>query len=387
MFNNNPNLQRPKLFGFSRGFNLIELLMALALATIVFMASVQMFVKQSEVMSQQNDLIDMNREARFALEHLRQDLTALGSNATPNSEVDPLVCPKPAQTLHALQLSIDDSYQMDASLDPFVQPVSIKLFGSLDVKTRWSTAAITATAVKLLDDGTLPTTQADWDVIFSNDRYLRLGSADGTMMYFAIGSSNFGTKTVNVVGGIPRQGDGHSCGYLGLGANYTVDVQNFVRYRIIEDNRPGAPKRADGKLENTLLVRERLGLDGVTIVAQTILAENAVDLGVYDMLMDVDPAPQTLKILYAAVASDVVQSGGSGVLGYQGGAKPEALRSLTVKVTVRSTWPVKTLVHIKRDRVNAPLETWQVADDGRGTYPTITLAGRIAMPTMMSRNL
>jgi prepilin-type N-terminal cleavage/methylation domain-containing protein len=384
MFNKS---QGKPIFGFSRGFNLIELLMALALATIVFMASVQMFVKQSEVMSAQGDLIDMNREARFALEHLRQDLTALGSNATPNSEVDTLVCPKPSQPLHALQLSIDDSYQMDATLDPFVQPVSIKLFGSLDVKTRWATAAIDSTTVKLLDDGTLPANQADWDVIFSPDRYLRLGSADGTMMYFAIASSNFATKTVGVVGTIPRQGDGHSCGYLGLGANYTVDVQNFVRYRIIEDNRPGAPRRADGKLENSLLVRERLGLNGVTIVAQTILAENAVDLGVYDMLMDIDPAPQTLKILYAAVASDVVQSGGSGVLGYQAGAKPEALRSLTVKVTVRSTWPVRTLVHVKRDRVNAPLETWQVADDGRGTYPTITLAGRIAMPTMMSRNL
>ncbi len=378
---------RMELFGFSRGFNLIELLMALALTTIVFMASVQMFVKQSEVMAQQNDLIDMNREARFALEHLRQDLTSLASNATPNSDIDPLVCPKPPVDLRALALSLDDSYAMDTTLDPFVQPVSIKLFGSMDVKTRYHTTGISGSTVLLLDDGTLPSTQPTWDVIFSADRYLRLGGADGTMMYFAITSSNFGAKSVNVAGPIPRQGEGQVCGYLGLGANYAVDVQNFVRYRIVQDNRPGAPRRADNQPENTLLVRERLGLNGVTIVAQTILAENAVDMGVYDMLLDVDPTPQTLKIKYMPTALDVVQSGGLGMLGYQSAATPEALRSMTVKVTLRSTWPDKNLVHRPRAQLFAPLETWKVADDQRGIYPTITLAGRIAMPTMMSRNL
>ncbi len=382
---NNP--QNHKRFGFSRGFNLIELLMALALATIVFMASVQMFVKQSEVMSQQNDLIDMNREARFALEHLRQDLTSLGSNATPNSGIDPLVCPKPGVDLRVLQLSLDDSYAMDTALDPFVQPVSIKLFGSLDVKTRWHTTAIDGTVVRLLDDGTLPTTEPAWNVIFSADRYLRLGGADGTMMYFAISTTNFASKTVTVAAPIPRQGAGQACGYLGLGANYSVDVQNFVRYRIIADNRPGAPRRPDDQFENTLLVRERLGLNGVTIIAQTILAENVVDLGVFDMLLDLDPAPQTLKIKYMPTASDVVQTGGGGLLGYQSSAVPEALRSMTVKVTVRSTWPDKNLVHSPRLQLFAPLETWKVANDQRGIYPTITLAGRIAMPTMMSRNL
>lgn len=382
---NNPTPRR--VFGFSPGFNLIELLMALALATIVFMAAVQMFVKQSEVMAQQSDLIDMNREARFALEHLRQDLTSLGSNATPNADLDPMVCPKPAADLRALQLSLDDSYTPDVALDPYVQPVSIKLFGSLDIKTRWHTTAISGSTVRLLDEGTLPTTEENWNVIFSNDRYLRLGGADGTMMYFAIASTNFGAKSVNVVGTIPRQGDGQVCGYLGLGANYTLDVQNFVRYRIVPDNRPGSARRPDNQPENTLLLRERLGLNGIQIVSQTILAENAVDLGVFDMLLDIDPAPQTLKIKYMPTAADVVQSGGGGLLGYQGGAIPEALRSMTVKVTVRSTWPDKNLVHRPRSQLFAPLETWKVANDQRGIYPTITLAGRIAMPTMMSRNL
>ncbi len=361
--------------------------MALALATIVFMASVQMFVKQSEVMSQQNDLIDMNRETRFALEHLRQDLTSLGSNATPNSTIDPLVCPKPAVDLRVLQLSLDDSYAMDTTLNPFVTPVSIKLFGSLDVKTRWYTTALEGSTVRLLDDGTLPTTQAAWEAIFSADRYIRLGGANGTMMYFPIAATNFAAKTVNVTGTIPRQGDGHVCGFLGMGANYTVDVQNFVRYRIVSDNRPGAPRRADNQPENSLLVRERLGLNGVTIVAQTVLAENAIDLGVFDMLLDLDPAPQTLKIKYMPTPSDVVQTGGGGLLGYQSSSVPEALRSMTVKITVRSSWPDKSLVHRPRAQLFGPLETWKVADDQRGIYATSTLAGRIAMPTMMSRNL
>lgn len=377
--------------GFSRGFNLIELLMALSLATIVFMASVSMVVKQSETMTQQNDVIDMNREARFALEHLRQDLTSLGSNSTPHSDIDPLVCPKPNIDLKSIQLSVDQgsssAYVVDSTLNPFVLPVTMRLFGSLDIKTRWHTTSIDTNTVRLLDEGTFPATQAAWDATFSSDRYVRLGAADGTMMFFPIASANFGAKSITVSGNIPRQTDGQACGYLGDGANYTVDVQNFVRYRIVRDDRPGSPHRTDNLAENTLLVRERLGTDGTTLVAQTILAENAVELGVYDILFDRDPSPQTLKIELKPVSLDVVQPGGTGLLGSLSDAVPEELRSMTVKLTIRSMWPVKTLVHRQRSQFFAPLETWKVADDQRGIYPTVTLAGRIAMPTMMSRNL
>ena len=373
--------------GFSPGFNLIEVLIALSLSTIVFMAGVSMFVKQSDVMNQQSDMIDMNREARFALEHLRTDLTSLASNATPHSDVDPQVCPKPAQDLLAIALNTDNGYVVDQALNPFVTPVSIRLFGSLDVKTRWHTASIDTSTVRLLDEGTLPTTNDAWNAVFTTDRYLRLGGMDGSMMYFPIASSNFTNKTVTVTGTIPRQTEGQACGYLGAGTNYSVDVQGYVRYRVVSDSRPGAPRRTDNAPENTLLVRERLGTDGTTVAFQTILAENVVDLAVYDMWFDLDPAPETQKISLMPTSTDVVQPGGSGLLGTGGGAHPEELRAMTVKLTVRSMWPQKSLVHQPRAQNFAPLDTWKVADDQRGIYPTVTLAGRVSMPTMVSRNL
>lgn len=379
--------QTPPRPGFSPGFNLLEVLIALSLSTIVFMATVSMFVKQSDVMNQQSDMIDMNREGRFALEHLRRDLASLGSNATPHSDEDPLVCPKPAADLPAISLNVDNSYVVDAILNPFVVPVSIRLFGSMDVKTRWHTAAIDSSTVILLDEGTLPATADAWNATFTTSRYLRLSNVDGTAMYFPIASSNFGAKSIVVNGVIPRQGEGQACGFLGAGANLTVDVQGFVRYRIIADSRPGAPRRTDNVWENTLMVRERMGIDGTTVDSQTILAENVVDLAVYDMWFDLDSAPELQKISLMPTVADVVQPGGQGLLGSQAGAHPEQLRAMTIKLTVRSMWPLKTLVHQARSQNYAPLDTWKVADDQRGIYPTVTLGGRVSMPTMVSRNL
>lgn len=370
-----------------RGFNLIELLMSMTMASIMFMATVTMFVHQGDVLQSQNQLIDTNREARFVIEHLRRDLASLGSNATPNSLVDPMVCLKPDVPLRAITVSIEDGYVNDPILNPNVRPAAMTLFGSLDIKQRFKTASMDADKVFLFDDGTLPATQDVMDQYFSTDRYLRITGVDGKMMYLSIVSSSAGDHSVTVSAPIPKMGPGQACGYQGFGQNYKIDVQNFVRYRIIADSRPGAVTSKNGAVERGLLVRENLGLDGATLKKQTILAENAVDLAMYDLFFDSDPSPDVLQPLLVPLLDDVVQKNGGGVLGTNNGAKPESLRFLTVKVSLRSEWADKNLVHQQRQFLYGPLMTWKVADDGRGAYPVSTVATRVTMPTMTSRNL
>lgn len=370
-----------------RGFNLIELMMSMVIATVMFMALTTLFVQQGEVMQQQNEQIVLNREARFALDHMRSDLTSLGSNTTPNSVVDPSVCPKPPTPLRALSASLEQGYVASADLNPNVTPVSLTLFGSLDVKTRYRTASINGSEVKLFDDGTLPASQEAWDELFAKDRYLRIAGADGMQLFFAIDSGSQSSATVKVVGEIPRIGAGVTCGYQGFGTNYTVDVQNFVRYRVVADVRPGAPKDLGGAATQSLLVRERMDVDGITVKGQLVLAENVVDLQLYDVGMDMDPAPDVLKMKVYPLASDVAQPGNSGLLGTGADARPEALRFLTVKVSLRSMWPVKRLVHKPREVPWQPLVSWQLLGETEGAHSVVTAVTRVALPTLVSHNL
>ncbi len=361
----------------------------MSLATILFMAITTLYVKQGEVLQEQNDVLDMNREARFSLDHLRRDLTALGSNGTPNSEADPLVCPKPDVALRAISASMLGSYVAAPELNPGVRPIAVTLFGSLDVKRRFRTASIEGTKVFLFDDSSnpLPKSQAEFEQIFTDDRFLRISGADGQMMFFHIVSANSADASITVSSVIPRLGEGQVCGYGGFGGNYWVDVQGFIRYRIIGDTRPDARVLVGGKPERTLLVRERLMGDGTTLRSQTILAENAVELGLYDAMIDTARAPETMKGTVLTKIDNMLTEAGGGLLGSTGDAVPESLRALTVKLSMRGEWPNKNLTHLPRLTYYSPLTTFQLANDGKGATPVVTLATRVFLPTLVSRNL
>ena len=371
----------------SRGFNLMELMMSLGIATGIFMGMVTLFVQQGQVMQQQNELILLNRESRFGLEHLRADLQSLGSNTTPNSAIDPLVCVKPDPVLRALSGDVSTGYVAAAQYNPHVKPVSLTLFGSMDVKTRFKTASIDGSKVLLLDDGTLPVSQEDFEAVFAVGRYLRISGANGQMMFYPITAANQGDRSVTVGSVIQRVGNGITCGYSGLGNNYDIDVQNFVRYRIVADVRPGAPTDAGGAALQSLLVRERLAVDGTTVLGQLVLVENAVDLQLYDIGMDFDSSAEVVKLKVLPLTEDVIQANGEGFLGSTTSAHPEALRFLTVKLSVRSQWPQRDLLHRKRDVSWQPLQTWQLPGENDGAHPVVTAATRVALPTLVSRNM
>lgn len=372
-----------------RGFNLIELLMAMAMATIIFMAVTLLYTYEARSMGAEFQVATMDREARFAMEHLRRDLMTLGSHSTPNSVVDGWVCPKPAVPIRAIELKLNDGYQVSPTLNPFVRMLSIKLFGSMDVKQRFRTVSIVGPDVLLDDDGTLPSTADAWNAVFTTDRFLRLSGPDGRMMFYPIKSSSFTSKKVTLGSAPPRVSASQLCGYQGTGGGLSVDVQGFVRYRIIGDSRPTAPVDSGGKAARTLLVRERLAVDGVTVSGSLPLAENVVEIGIYDAIFDTNPDPDKVgpSNLPDFERSKLITAAGGGYLGQGIKAVPERLRSLNVVLSLRTEQPVRGRTHNPRTHAQSPLVTYQLNATDDGACGVHTVVGRIAMPTMVARNL
>ncbi|MEY3014516.1 MAG: hypothetical protein RIT45_3251 [Pseudomonadota bacterium] len=369
------------------GYNLIELLMAMTLATIIFMSITTLYSYQAESITAQSHVLTTSRDARFALEHMRRDLLSIGSNATANSVVDDQVCPKPAVPIRGLTLDPTKGHVVREDLNPNLRKLAITLFGSLDVKTRYATESITGKEVKLVDDGTLPATEALWNETFKTSRFLRLGSPDGRSMILSIAATGFSAKTVTLATAPPQMVGAQRCGYQGAGGGLTVDVQGFVRYRIIADQRPTAPTDAKGQATRTLLVREALDTDGATVVGALPLAENVVEIGVFDAGYDNNPAADVVELKAATFTEDMVKADGSGLFGTAVSARPEALRFLTVKLSVRGDAHRRGLTHLQRKYKYLPLETYKLDESDAGAASVTTIAGRITFPALTSRNL
>jgi hypothetical protein len=369
------------------GYNLIELLMAMALSTIIFMSITALYTYQADSITAQSYVLTSTRDGRFAFEHLRRDLLALGSNSTSNSDVDDWVCPKPPVILRALSVGYDDSHVVRADLNPFVSTTSLTLFGALDVKTTYETESITGKSVKLLDDGSLPDTEALWNETFIAERYLRLGTPDGKSMIIAIVASNFGDKTVTLLAEPPQMVGAQRCGFQGAGASLAVNVLGFIRYRIIADTRPTAPVDAKGLATRTLFVRERMAVDGTTVAGSLPLAENIIEVGIYDVGMDLDASADKVAMQAFPFVEAVAKADGSGLLGNSLAARPEALRFLTAKISVRADNHRRGLSHMPRAAKHLPLLTYKLDEAATGAAQVTTIGGRVTMPTLVSKNL
>jgi prepilin-type N-terminal cleavage/methylation domain-containing protein len=372
----------------ARGFNLIELLMAMSIAAVIFMAITVLYTYQAKTLRAQTSVLTMHREIRFGIDHLRRDLSSLGSNTTPNSVMDDRVCPKPITPIRVITAELGKGFVYNAGSNPNIQSVALTLFGSLDVRSRYRVESITGAKVVLQTDGA-PATEEIWTQIFATDRFLRLSSAEGNSFFYPISGSAFSDRSVTLTVAPPQISGTQRCGYLATGYGMWVDVQGFVRYRVVSDTRPGAPEDDKGKPMRGLLVRERLAIDGITLVSQTALAENTVELAIADAAFDIDPNESSVKLKNYPLQDhpELLTKGGGGLLGVSGAAKPESLRFMSVKLSLRAEIPDRDLTHQQRVALHRPLHTYRLDNDRRTTCRVVTMGTRVTMPTMVARNL
>ena len=87
---------RKKLPQPGRGFTLVELMIAMALVGMLTAIIYGLFSRTSDSLGDVEGMTEALDRARFGLAQVRNDLQAAGSQATPNSEVDPWVRPEQA---------------------------------------------------------------------------------------------------------------------------------------------------------------------------------------------------------------------------------------------------------------------------------------------------
>ena len=382
----NRRLRRPVIR--QAGFNLIELLMAMAMATLIFMAITALYTYEARSLGAQHSVATMDREARFALQHLRRDLMTLGSHTTPNSDVDGWVCPKPAVPIRAIELAMNDGNQVAKDLNPFVRMLSVKLFGTST--SRHAFGSTPSTLRRGVARQRLIARHRGGVARHVLDRSLPAAvGADGKMMFYAIQSSDRTARKVTLASAPPRVSATQLCGYQANGEGMWADVQGFIRYRVITDTRPESPKDIKGRPLRTLLVRERLAVDGKRVSGALPLADNVVELGIYDAIMDTDPNPDRVgpSNLPDFEKSGMINASGEGYLGSGGTPMPERLRALNVVLSLRTENEIDGVLHDPRTHPQSPLATSKLAENTRDACLVYTVAGRVAMPTLVERNL
>lgn len=365
------------------GLTMIELMVTVALASVMVAAVYYIYNNSAVGYRVENEVMDMESRMRFSLEHLKRDVKRAGFLATPNSTVDDAVCPKPNNQLRAVTVTPGDGwvYQPFGNANPNISPASITLFGDFWSGRVYRTASIVENKVYLQGDAVFPASETEFERIFSTSRYLRIVNKDRFELYLPIVSSDYAQRVIQLNQTVPSLSAGSLCGIAGFGEGLEVNVAGFIKYSVVQDTREKAP---DGKAD---LVRQDVGIDGTTVLDGTRLpvGEYVVDMQFYDFAFDSDTTGENPEITLRPFIEDV-SGGGSWRIDNVAAARPEDLRAISVKLTMRSVDEDPSSPHTARTAAHTPLMTFELSLMA-GTARCLSLGGRLVMDSLLARNV
>lgn len=255
------------------GFTITEVLVASTLAALVVAGTYAFFARSARTFSTFVGLGIVEERVSLASETMMNDVRVAGMYGTPHSGEDPLVCPKPAQVLRAVEIEdgaslADHDWGLNGShIDPdrcvLMVPVTPNLFRPATINGN----VITLTNYNL----PIGMPAEDFDQLF-DQRLLRIASPSGFNQFVTVTATDDVNRSLVVSPAPARIDDLGLCGVVGIGGpDHEISVLTHVRYSLIED-----PDDA----ERTLLIREDLRPDLATIVpgSRVVVAENVVDL-------------------------------------------------------------------------------------------------------------
>mgnify|MGYP001566395261 CR=1 FL=1 len=372
-----------------RGFTLYELLVAAVIASILTGIIYTVYTKTARSYRVQSLAIGMQQQARFAIDHLRRDISLAGFNATPNSTVDPNLCSQPATPLKAIRLkksAVSGSVAHPAE-NPNIQPLEITLFGDYTGSNGevFYTESITGNSVRLQAGFETRITDAQFKHIFDgtgqNRRYLRIVDAEQYEMYIPITGANYATREITLTSPPPVRSATQTCGIQGFGQGLQVSPAMYVRYRV---------ELVDADRGRSALIREDVTTDGVAAVVNSklLIADNVVDLGAYDFVFDTDLTHKSPLLVTTALpdATIVDDSGDVGQLGSLS-STVQNLRFMTVKVTVRSDQEDDERQHRPRAGTFTRIDSFDVYPGLTGAARAMTLTSKVMLQTLAVRNI
>lgn len=335
----------------------------------------------------EEEVVRASETLRFGIEQLRRDIAAAGFLATPDSEADDNVCPKPANRLMGIYFErIGDTYEPGTNVN--IRPSAVTLFGAFPSPNVYFTQSILGSTVTLQSGGAFPASETEFDEIFNSNHMLRIVNSEQYEMYYRIASADYSTRTVVLESAPPVSIPPDYCGVQGFGVGLEVNVVGYIRYIVRRDVRSGAPVDGNGTITKLDLVREELTPDRTVVPgSRLIVGEYVVDLQFYDFVVDSDLTGQDPNALIYANIEDVVNGSGGGILSSAAGSRPQDLRFVTVALTVRTAHEDPGLTSAARAGAHAPFERYDADVTLTGAARTLSLASRVGLKAFQVRNV
>jgi len=368
------------------GMIMIELMVALAVASILMLGIYQIYSISAGTYRTHEEVMRAMDQARFGYEQIRRDLAGAAFLATPNSDADAMVCPKPANGLKGIILERAGAVANDTE-NVNIQPNGVILFGAFWSAEVYRTESVVGNVITLqtgADGAPYPATADEFNAIFMAGRYLRLTNAEQFEGYYRIQSSNFGTAEITLAAPVAVASPPNYCGVQGFGVGLDATVAGHIRYRLIADATDATGAKVD-------LIRQEMNSADATL--QTVrpntavrIAEYVVDLQFYDFIVDSDRSGRAPTMLALPDIGDVLDAGAQ-KLDNSAAARPQDLRFVTVKLTTRTEHEDETVPHVRRTALFAPIQTYEVDRTMVGAARTITMAGRVGLRSFQVRNV
>ncbi len=369
------------------GLTLVEILVGMVIGLLLLGSIYYVYTVSARSYRMEEEVVRASETLRFAVEQLRRDIAAAGFLATPDSDADENVCPKPANRLMGIYFErIGDTYAPNTNRN--IQPSSVTLFGAYPSPNVYFTESIVGNVVTLQPGGAFPATEAEFDQIFNANHMLRIVNSEQYEMYYRITSADYEARTVTLENAPPVSVPPDYCGIQGFGVGLEVNVVGYIRYTVRRDVRAGAPVDGEGTVTKLDLVREELAPDrSVVPGSRLIVAEYVVDLQFYDFVVDNDLTGRDPNAVIFANIEDVVNQAGSGLLSSASGSRPQDLRFVTVAVTVRTAHEDPGLPMMPRAGPHAPFDRYDADVTMVGAARTVSLASRVGLKAFQVRNV
>lgn len=355
---------RRRLPAGRRGFSLAELMVALVLSTVVIAALYNMFITASYVFLTQSQTSLAQLNLRYAIEQVKDDLRRAGLYATPNSDRDASVCPRPDPAVYGivhLDASEVEVLPHWSTTNRFVRPDRLFLVGNFSSASSYP-AKVFGQVVELQlppwtrDPGMQPSvyTEAGFEHLFSTEQFVRITNAYGSSQLSAI-QAIVADKRQVVLPQPPRLATSGTCGVTGTGDGLEVNPVNAVEYHIAATGLGNDSSRTD-------LVRTLVRMDaGRTRVqdADLVVGEYIVDFQVWFNFQDDNGA-----IPADSEPRDDVGNMELFSVDGQPGARPEMIRTAVIRVCARTEDEDESWMHRPRESEQDPLLSFDL--DGRG---------------------
>jgi prepilin-type N-terminal cleavage/methylation domain-containing protein len=402
----------------ARGFTIVELMVSIVVAGVALVGVYFYYATVQYAMREEGRISQAQVNARLGMELVATDLQRAGYLATPNSRVDPMVCPasliqvQPVIHRNGNGMVFERDQAMpgralpSAGTNVNVFPDDVILYADYLNANEYLAQTIDADTgtVKLqplLDygdpfqppDAGMPMrmTDAEFALLFPTSAFLRIVNRHGFMQFTTVtGVGGFDARTIMVNPRPIRYSPTDPCGVEGWCEGCRVNVVTGVWYRIeayLDD--PATPTVNEAL--QTDLVRYELDQNRQLIPGtREVVVENAVDFQVWFRVLLPGSGGSAFDIDVAQdVPLDATVGIGRGDLLFDGtaAARPELIRSAVVRLTVRTRIEDPKFVHRARTLPSERIKSFDLYPGTPGAAHVRTYTTEVQMPNLAFRNL